>query len=162
LARADRWIREVAAQNVLDSAAVVLALAGAPDEQARVQRRRALDLIETSQASNGGWGLYATSAPEPFDTAVVMLALSTLEQNDNRQQSIDGARKFLLARQLSDGSWPETTRPAGQESYAQRISTAGWATLALLSSGSEFGSPNRVAPQVPAIALAPRPPETAR
>ena len=42
-------------------------------------------------------------------------------------------RGFLIAGQQEDGSWPETTRPAGGSSYAQRISTAGWATLALLA-----------------------------
>ena len=41
-------------------------------------------------------------------------------------------RAFLLDEQLEDGSWPETTRPPGQQSYAQYISTTGWATLALL------------------------------
>ena len=35
--------------------------------------------------------------------------------------------------QEADGSWPETTRPPGADSYAQRISTTGWALLALLS-----------------------------
>jgi hypothetical protein len=38
----------------------------------------------------------------------------------------------LMRRQLADGSWPETTRPAGQASYAQRISTTAWALLALI------------------------------
>jgi hypothetical protein len=39
----------------------------------------------------------------------------------------------LLARQATDGSWPATTRPPGVESYAQQLSTTGWATLALLA-----------------------------
>jgi hypothetical protein len=37
----------------------------------------------------------------------------------------------MIRQQLADGSWPETTRPAGQSSYAQRISTTAWALLAL-------------------------------
>jgi hypothetical protein len=41
-------------------------------------------------------------------------------------------RAYLLSQQNADGSFPETTRPANQESYAQRISTTGWALLALL------------------------------
>jgi squalene cyclase len=41
-------------------------------------------------------------------------------------------RDWLAARQNADGSWPETVRPPGAESYAQRISTTGWALLALL------------------------------
>jgi len=42
-------------------------------------------------------------------------------------------RLYLAQAQLLDGSWPETTRPSGEESYAQRISTSSWATLALLN-----------------------------
>ena len=47
--------------------------------------------------------------------------------------AIARGRAYLVAQQLDDGSWPETTRPANQESYAQRISTTGWALLALLA-----------------------------
>jgi hypothetical protein len=43
-------------------------------------------------------------------------------------------RSFLIAQQREDGSWTETTRPAGDVSYAQRIATSGWALLALLES----------------------------
>ncbi len=42
-------------------------------------------------------------------------------------------RHYLQLEQLEDGSWVETTRPAGQQSYAQYISTTGWVTLALLA-----------------------------
>jgi hypothetical protein len=49
-------------------------------------------------------------------------------------QAIAHGRDYLTRSQSSDGSWPETTRPTGQESYAQRISTTGWALLALLDS----------------------------
>jgi len=41
-------------------------------------------------------------------------------------------RAFLVARQQPGGGWPETTRPPGAQSYAQHISTSGWATLALI------------------------------
>jgi hypothetical protein len=46
---------------------------------------------------------------------------------------IDRGRAYLLESQLADGSWPETTRPAGAESYAHRVSTTAWATMALLA-----------------------------
>jgi hypothetical protein len=42
-------------------------------------------------------------------------------------------RGYLIASQDEDGSWPEMTRPPGGTSYAQRISSTGWATLALLA-----------------------------
>ena len=46
---------------------------------------------------------------------------------------IAAGRKFLIEEQLDDGSWTETTRPPGNVSYAEHMSTAGWATLALLA-----------------------------
>ncbi len=133
LARADRWLRSVRVANVLDAAAVLLALDGSDDADARARRRHCLELLRQGEATGGGWGPYVTSAPEPFDTAVVLLALVPLKDQAEYQPLLRRGRQFLLARQRPDGSWPETTRPAGAESYAERLSTAGWATLALLA-----------------------------
>ena len=143
IARADAWVRGVQAQTVIDAAAVVLALGVADDTAAVAQRQRCLELIMEGRAPSGGWGAYLTSAVEPFDTALVLLALQPLlGQPDlvapaidavTLKQAVDRGRAFLLGEQLRDGSWVETTRPAGQQSYAQYISTTGWATLALLA-----------------------------
>ena len=143
IARADAWVRGVEVQTVIDSAAVVLALGGADDTAALAQRQRCLELIMEGRAPSGGWGAYLTSAVEPFDTALVLLALQPLlGRPELAVPTIDagtlegvmrGGRAFLLEEQLGDGSWVETTRPAGQQSYAQYISTTGWATLALLA-----------------------------
>ena len=43
------------------------------------------------------------------------------------------SRHLRMSFQLDDGSWVETTRPSGAQSYAQRIATTAWATLALLA-----------------------------
>ena len=144
IARADRWLRGLNAVTVLDAAAVVLALDRANDEEAVRQRQQRLEILRRGQAPGGGWGPYVTSPPEPFDTAVTMLALVEVSARPelaapafaraDLQAAIMRGRRYLLDSQLSDGSWPETTRPAQQESYAQRISTTAWATLALLGS----------------------------
>jgi hypothetical protein len=175
IARADRWLRAFDPKSVLDASATVLALAQATDEAGRARRASALDLLVRGQGPDGGWGLYATSPSEPFDTAVAVLALSAVLEKivlekvgpsfssgagagavsgagvgagvgarvdadsggaasvDRSRTAISRGRGYLIEKQLSDGSWPETTRPSGQESYAQRISTTGWATLALLA-----------------------------
>ena len=120
----------------------MLGLDRATDADAARQRGRAVALLARGQAPDGGWGPFATAASEPFDTAIAVLALAAIDDalarpafsGEGRQVAIARARRFLIDRQLDDGSWPETTRPARQESYAQRISTAGWATLALLAS----------------------------
>ena len=143
IARADTWVRGVQTQTVIDSAAVVLALGVADDAAAVAQRQRCLELIIEGHAPSGGWGAYLTSAVEPFDTALVLLALQPLIDRPDLvaltldavtlKEAVDRGRGFLLGEQLGDGSWVETTRPPGQQSYAQYISTTGWATLALLA-----------------------------
>ena len=146
IARGAAWLRSVEVKTVLDAAAVILGLGVATDPAASVQRQACLDLIVRGRAPSGGWGAYLTSPVEPFDTALVLLALSSLTgAPELTRPTIDVAlmtelrtdgRAFLIAEQLGDGSWVETTRPAGQQSYAQYISTTGWATLALLATGS--------------------------
>jgi hypothetical protein len=143
LRRADAWLRTAKVESVLDAAAVVLGLERASDDAARQQRARALQTVRRGQAPGGGWGPYVTVGPEVFDTALVLHALQEVRADGaalaapvytagDLAQAIARGRAYLVAQQTADGSWPETTRPANQESYAQRISTTGWALLALL------------------------------
>jgi hypothetical protein len=141
--QADRWIRGLTPENVLDAAATVLALELSSDVMAENLRRNCLSILRQGQsAETGGWGPYVTAAPQVFDTAMAVLALSALEveprlarsayRPEQLKEAIASGKKYLVSQQKADGSWPETTRPANQESYAQRISTTGWAMLALL------------------------------
>ena len=141
--QADRWLRGLTVENVYDASALLLALDLTGDEMADGLRRTALSIVRTGQAPNGGWGPYATAPPQVFDTALAVLALSALNvepriarstyRPEELLEAIAKGKAFIASQQRPDGSWPETTRPAGQESYAQRISTTGWALLALLS-----------------------------
>ena len=140
---ADRWIRGIVPENVIDAAGAVLALDLASDVMADGLRRNALQIIRQGQSPEGGWGPYVTAKPQVFDTAMVVLALSLLDveprlarstyRAEEIKEAIAKGKAYLVSQQRPDGSWPETTRPADQESYAQRISTAGWAMLALLA-----------------------------
>jgi hypothetical protein len=130
--RADTWIRGLKPLNVIDCAATILALDRGTDHVANQLRNDCLAVLRKGQSRDGGWGPYVTSAPQVFDTAMAVLALSALDGDDLKQPIAKG-KAYLVSQQQSDGSWPETTRPADQESYAQRISTTGWAMLALLS-----------------------------
>jgi hypothetical protein len=142
IVQADRWLRGLTVENVLDASAVILGLDQAGDVMAENLRRNALSLVRTGQAPGGGWGPFVTAAPQVFDTALAVLALSTLDAEprlarssyrpEELKDAIARGKQYLIAQQRKDGSWPETTRPADQESYAQRISTTGWAMLALL------------------------------
>src|SRR5262249_10981596 len=133
IAKADDWLRKVAVETVLDAAAVLMALEVMDSPDVAQRRKHCLDLVRKGQSAKGGWGPYINSPPEPFDTAVVMLALARYETDkEDIAAMIRRGRQYLIATQKPDGSWPETTRPAGSGSYAQRLSTTGWATQALL------------------------------
>jgi hypothetical protein len=135
VARCDRWLRKARPGTVLDAAAVLWALGRAADPPALEQKRRCLRLIRSGERRGGGWGPHVRSAAEVFDSAVVLLALADQEQTAEIKGLAKRGRAYLLAEQQRDGSWEETTRPSGAESYAQRLSTTAWATLALLSGG---------------------------
>ncbi len=138
IARAERWLSRLAIGNTPDAVAIAFAFADRDDGPDNWHR--ALEFIKKGQGRDGGWGPYLTSPSEPFDTALATLALAALSQrraaptftSDARAVAIAAGRGYLLRQQLADGSWNETTRPAGQSSYAQRISTTGWALLALV------------------------------
>ena len=138
----DRWVRGLTPENVIDAAGTVLALELSSDVMAENLRRNCLSILRQGQSPEGGWGPYVTAAPQVFDTALAVLALSALEPEprlarsayrpEELKEAIANGKKYIVSQQRADGSWPETTRPANQESYAQRISTTGWAMLALL------------------------------
>jgi hypothetical protein len=133
IARADQWLRQIPVKNVLEAASVLLGLDTTEDAAARKQRERCLAVIKKGEDRQGGWGPYTSSSPEPFDTALVVLALAPIADAPTIASMRRRGREYLLSIQKPDGSWTETTRPAGEESYAQRLSTTGWATLALLA-----------------------------
>lgn len=142
IVQADRWIRGLTPANVLDASGTILALELSSDVMAENLRRNCLSILRSGQSPAGGWGPYVTAAPQVFDTALAVLALSALDveprlarsayRAEELKEAIANGKKYLVSQQKPDGSWPETTRPANQESYAQRISTTGWALLALL------------------------------
>jgi len=134
IAAADAWARKTAVKSVLDAAAILVLLERADDGDAAAQRKKCLELIRKGEAKDGGWGPHVTSPSEVFDTAVVVLALASQPPDDELRAMRARGRKYLVAEQQGDGGWKETTRPGGAVSYAERISTAGWATLALLGS----------------------------
>jgi hypothetical protein len=127
LARTDGWLLRQRPVTVLDAGALLLGLV---DPQ---QRWACLEVIRRGEFKEGGWGPYVTSPPEVFDTAIVLLGLAGIAGGEGIPEMRRRGRTFLLNSQQADGSWPETTRPSGGESYAQRISTTAWATLALLA-----------------------------
>ncbi len=124
LERADRWLGQHRPAGILEAAALLLHSEG--------KRNDCLEVLRKGQARDGGWGPYATSPPEVFDTALALLGLSTCRASPGVLEMIRRGREYLANAQQSDGGWPETMRPPGANSYAQRISTTGWAAIALM------------------------------
>jgi hypothetical protein len=131
--RADEWfLAEASPGNVMNTAAIVLALADRQTAAAREKAKMALGALAKSQGSDGGFGPYANSPAEVFDTAIALIAMASWPDRSETAESIQRGRAFLINAQLPDGGWTETTRPSGGSSYAQHISTCGWAALALM------------------------------
>lgn len=120
IARANQWLRVAKPANIPDMAALLLAVP---------ERRELVKPIVNAQTSDGGWGPLPGAPAEAFDTALVLLAL----QGSGESKAIARGRAYLVTIQQADGSWPETTRPAGQISYAEHLSTTGWVLFALVS-----------------------------
>lgn len=131
--RAGAWLREAPMSNVPATAALLhFALRDGSPTAAR-QRTEAVTFLRRAQTSDGGWGPFPDVPAEAFDTALALLALAELPRDAEMRAHLRRGRAFLLAQQQADGGWPATTRPSGGISYAQRMSTTGWATLALLA-----------------------------
>jgi hypothetical protein len=133
LEKAEQWLRNARVNSVTVAAALLLTATDNPDGPVKIHRNECLTMIERAQTKDGGWGPYADSPPEVFDTAVVLLSLAAVGKSESLTSHIRRGRDYLARQQDLDGGWPATTRPSGGQSYAQRLSTTGWATLALLA-----------------------------
>lgn len=129
--RAGDWLGALDPKTVPDAAAILLGLGLDEGGSARV---RAIRFLRGASGPDGGWGPFAVSPPEPFDTALAILALNRAGPGEDVQALLRQGEAYLLETQLEDGSWPETTRPPGAESLAERLSTTGWVLRALLES----------------------------
>ncbi len=130
IARAEDWLRKRPIANVHDASAVLLALPELSPADRRI-RLQSFELLQGAQNGDGGWGPFRRSSPEAFDTALALLALSRWANRAEAGPILERGRLWLARSQAPDGGWPATTRPPGGDSYAERISTTGWATQAL-------------------------------
>ena len=117
--RADDYLRSRTAKSTMEAAALVMN-----------GQTKWLGLLMNGQGSEGGFGPFQNAPAEVFDTAIALLALPPRGVDKEVRQR---GREYLVKTQQLDGGWPETTRPSGAQSYAQRISTSAWALLGLLA-----------------------------
>ena len=132
IVKAQSWIRSQPIQNVNEAAAVLL-IEPMGREVTTQAGHLAMTFLHKAQSKHGGWGPYPNAPTEPFDTAIACLALHPFKSRSEIAIALNRGRAALIALQNLDGSWPATTRPSGGDSYAQTVSTSGWALMALLS-----------------------------
>ena len=126
IAKADAFLAKLTPRTTLDAAVILLSKATSDG-----LKKATLAKLLAAQSETGGWGPFPDDPAEVFDTARVVIALLPVQEKA-AVEAVAKGRAHLIKTQNQDGSWPETTRPSGGESYAQRVSTAGWATRALL------------------------------
>src|SRR5881296_73278 len=99
------------------------------------------DLLKT-QREDGGWGQLASLDSDAYATGTALVALHQAGGVATADPAYRNGLRFLLARQLDDGSWHVPTRstpiqtyyesgyPHGEDQFIS-IMAAGWATTAL-------------------------------
>jgi hypothetical protein len=140
--RADDWLLRREIVTVTDASVCLLAFGARENHPAAERSAQGLRLLRRGQSDDGGWGPHLASPSEPFDTALALLGLANCRERASRDPMIARGRRYLISQQQEDGGWVETTRPPGAVSYAQRVATTGWATLALLATRGLSARPN--------------------
>src|SRR5437867_1234059 len=99
------------------------------------------DLLKT-QREDGGWGQLASLDSDAYATGTALVALHQAGAVATADLPYRNALRFLLGRQLDDGSWHVPTRSTAIQTYYESgyphgedqfisITAAGWATTAL-------------------------------
>ena len=115
-----------------------LHVAGAPEDEIR---GAAQELLKTQRA-DGGWAQLANLDSDAYATGTALVALHQAGGVATADPAYRNGLRFLLAKQLEDGSWHVATRstpiqtyyesgyPHGEDQFIS-ITAAGWATTAL-------------------------------
>ena len=135
-----QWLVTTPAQDTEDrvSRLRALQLAGAAPEEVR---RAARELLQTQRA-DGGWAQLAEMESDAYATGTALVALHQAGGLATADLAYRQGLKFLLARQLDDGSWHVRTRSTPIQTYYESgyphgadqfisIASASWATTAL-------------------------------
>ena len=126
IVQTDKWIRGLTPENVIDAAGTLLALELSSDVMAENLRRNCLSILRQGQSDAGGWGPYVTAAPQVFDTALAVLALSSLEAEPRlarsayRPEELKDANPLGIMR-LLNGVYTRDAAGAKKEELAASI-----------------------------------------
>ena len=140
-AQVRQWMLKTAARDTEDRVFRLRSLhvAEAPKDEIR---GAAQDLLKTQRA-DGGWAQLAGMESDAYATGTALVALHQAGGVATADAAYRNGLRFLLARQLDDGSWHVPTRsepiqtyyesgyPHGEDQFIS-ITAAGWATTALV------------------------------
>jgi Prenyltransferase and squalene oxidase repeat len=139
-AQVRQWILKTTARETEDRVFRLGALhvAGARRDEIR---GAAQELLKTQRA-DGGWAQLASMASDAYATGTVLVALHQVGGVATDEPAYRRGLRFLLAKQLDDGSWHVPTRSEPIQTYYESgyphgadqfisITAAGWATTAL-------------------------------
>jgi hypothetical protein len=129
--RGRAWLANATPSATMEHAAVAWALAAPREPREREARDVAVEALLARAARSGGFAPWEQGPSEVFDTALALLALEAQPAAPDIERARAAARGYLEREQELDGGWRETTRPAGGESRAHRVSTSAWAAQAL-------------------------------
>lgn len=134
------WLLKTPAQDTEDRVFRLRALhiADAPAPEIRKASKELLD----SQRADGGWEQLAGMATDAYATSTALVALHQAGGVGTADEAYRKGLRYLLSKQLDDGSWLVTSRSKPIQSFYESgyphgtnqfisISAAGWSTTAL-------------------------------
>jgi len=139
-AQVRQWMLKTAARETEDRVFRLRALHGADAPRDEI-RRAAQELLKTQRA-DGGWAQLDKMASDTYATGTALVALHQAGGVATTDPAYRNGLRFLLAKQLDDGSWHVPTRSEPIQTYYESgyphgadqfisITAAGWATTAL-------------------------------
>jgi hypothetical protein len=139
-AKVREWVSKTGALETEDRVFRLRSLdvAGAARDEIR---RAARELLET-QRTDGGWAQLSKLESDAYATGTALVALQQAGGVATADPAYRKGLRFLLGKQLDDGSWHVTTRSTPIQTYYESgypheedqfisITAAGWATIAL-------------------------------
>lgn len=140
-AQVRQWMLKTAARETEDLVFRLRSLHGSEAPRDEI-RRAAQDLLKTQRA-DGGWSQLANQVEsDAYATGTALVALHQAGGVATADPAYRNGLRFLIAKQLEDGSWHVPTRstpiqtyyesgyPHGEDQFIS-IAAAGWATTAL-------------------------------
>ena len=139
-AQVQQWMLKTTARETEDHVFRLRSLhvAGAPRDEIRDAAQELLKM----QRADGGWAQLASLNSDAYATGTALVALHQAGGVATGDPAYRNGLRFLLAKQLDDGSWHVPTRstpiqayyesgyPHGEDQFIS-ITAAGWATTAL-------------------------------